>query len=120
VFREDNRRVNDRIILVATRLDIKNKFRRLFQTYLGVFLRVDTNSNLTVGQLEWRWFRSDRPLEDMVKYDSESRGPLGAVTLLWRLGLLHPLSSCGALITIIMLFVDPFAQQVIRVTYTHI
>lgn len=50
----------------------------------------------------------------MVKYDSASRGPLGALKLIWQLGLRHPLSSCGALITILMLVIDPFAQQIIR------
>ncbi len=49
-----------------------------------------------------------------MNYDSASRGPLGALKLLWQLGLRHPLSSCGALITILMLVIDPFAQQIIR------
>jgi len=49
-----------------------------------------------------------------VNYDSASRGPLGALKLLWQLGLRHPLSSCGALITILMLVIDPFAQQIIH------
>ena len=66
------------------------------------------------GQLKWRWFRKDRPLDDVAQYDSASRGPLGSTTLLWRLGLRHPLASCGALITIVMLVIDPFAQQIIR------
>ena len=34
--------------------------------------------------------------------------------LLWRLGLQHPLPSSGAFITILMLAIDPFAQQIIR------
>ena len=67
-----------------------------------------------LGQLKWRWFRQDRPLDDVAQYDSASRGPLGSTTLLWRLGLRHPLASCGALITILMLVIDPFAQQIIR------
>lgn len=66
------------------------------------------------GQLKWRWFRKDQPLDDMARYDSASRGPLGSTALLWRLGLRHPLASCGALITIVMLAIDPFAQQIIR------
>ena len=64
--------------------------------------------------MKWRWFRKDRPLDDVAQYDSASRGPLGSSTLLWRLGLRHPLASCGALITILMLVIDPFAQQIMR------
>lgn len=67
-----------------------------------------------LGQLKWRWFRNARLLGDIVTYDSASRGPLGALQLLWRLRLRHPLSSCGALISVLVLTVDPFAQQIIR------
>src|SRR5277367_1653535 len=47
-----------------------------------------------LGQLKWTWFRRERPLEDLVKYDEASRGPLGALKLLWRLRAHQPLSSC--------------------------
>ncbi|KAF7510845.1 hypothetical protein GJ744_005945 [Endocarpon pusillum] len=67
-----------------------------------------------LSQLKWTWFKCGRPLEDFVKYDQASRGPLGAVNLLWRLRAQHPLSSCGALITIIVVAIDPFAQQIVR------
>lgn len=70
--------------------------------------------SMCVGQLKWRWFKENRPLQDIVIYDSASRGPLGALTLIYLLGLRHPLSSIGALITIFMLVIDPFAQQIIR------
>ena len=73
-----------------------------------------TDVDVGLGQLKWRWFREGRPLHDVAQYDSASRGPLGSTSLLWRLGLRHPLASCGALITIVMLVIDPFAQQIIR------
>ena len=67
-----------------------------------------------LGQLKWIWLQNDRPLEDLVHYDHATRGPLGALNLLWRLGLRQPLSSVGALITIITLLVDPFTQQILH------
>ena len=67
-----------------------------------------------IGQLKWLWFQENRSLQDIVKYDSATRGPLGSLFLLRTLGFQHPLSSLGGLITILMLAVDPFSQQVIR------
>ena len=67
-----------------------------------------------LGQLKWRGFQRDRPLDDLVKYDQATRGPLGALSLLWHLRLRHPLSSAGALIAVVVLAVDPFTQQIIH------
>lgn len=67
-----------------------------------------------LGQLKWQWLQRSRPLRDLVQYDDATRGPLGALGLLWRLRLREPLSSIGALITLLVLVVDPFTQQVIR------
>lgn len=67
-----------------------------------------------LGQLKWSWFTKDRPLKDIVKYDNASRGPSGALALIWRLRTRHILASFGALITILALVVDPFAQQIVR------
>jgi hypothetical protein len=68
-----------------------------------------------LGQLKWSWFgKESRPLDDLVKYDDATRGPLGAVRLLWRLRARDLLSSFGALIVILALGLSPFAQQVIR------
>ncbi|KAL6716055.1 hypothetical protein ACLMJK_007017 [Lecanora helva] len=67
-----------------------------------------------IGQLKWQWFQHERPLKDIATYDSASRGPLGSILLLWTLGPRYPLASCGAFITVLMLAIDPFAQQIIR------
>ena len=63
-----------------------------------------------LGQLKWRRFQGDRPLNDLVKYDQATRGPLGR----HHLRLRHPLSSVGALITVVVLAVDPFGVQIIH------
>ena len=67
-----------------------------------------------LGQLKWRRLERDRPLDEFVKYDQATRGPLGALRLLWKLRLRHPLSSAGALIALVVLAIDPFAQQIIH------
>jgi hypothetical protein len=66
-----------------------------------------------LGQLKWNWLERSRPLQDLVHFDNATRGPLGAVGLLWRLRARH-LSSIGALISLLVLGLDPFMQQVIR------
>ena len=67
-----------------------------------------------LGQLKWRRLQRDRPLDEFVKYDQATRGPLGALRLLWQLRLRHPLSSTGTLIALVVLAIDPFAQQIIH------
>ena len=67
-----------------------------------------------LSQLKWRRFAQDRPLDDLLRYDEASQGPWGAVRLLWRLRLQHPLSSIGAFITLFVLLTDPTTQQIIR------
>jgi hypothetical protein len=68
----------------------------------------------SLGQLKWNWFRHNRPLEDLVTYDSASRGPLGALKLLWRLRQRHLLASFAAFITVVITVIDPFGQLIIH------
>lgn len=68
-----------------------------------------------LGQLKWTWFRRVRPLEDMTRFDSATRGQLGALQLLSRLRLhQHPLACLGALLTLVIMAIDPVAQLTIR------
>ena len=67
-----------------------------------------------IGQLKWSWFGKVRPLADLVNYDDASRGPSGALSLLWRLRGRHFLASLGAVITVLALATDPFAQQIVH------
>ena len=53
-------------------------------------------------------------MQDLVTYDSASRGPLGALALLWTVNFRHILSSLGALIVVLALATEPFAQQIIH------
>lgn len=39
----------------------------------------------TISQFTWIWYMQPRPFQDLVYYDSASRGPLGSFRLLLRL-----------------------------------
>lgn len=65
-----------------------------------------------ISQWKWAYFRSNRRrLADLDIIEEASRGPLGSVQMLtsvtWGLGTL------GAIVTIVALGIDTFAQQVI-------
>jgi hypothetical protein len=67
-----------------------------------------------IGQLKWLHFEQKlRTLSDLDTFDSASRGPLGAMQLLWNVNRNARAASFGALITLVALTVDPFAQAVI-------
>jgi len=79
-----------------------------------------------ISHLKWIAVTRPQPLSTFVTYDTASRGPLGALALLWEnmhnldmhnLGKLHALpfiSSFGALLTVLIFLLDPFSQQIIR------
>jgi hypothetical protein len=71
----------------------------------------------SVGQLKWLWFsgRKERPLYDLQSFDDATRGPWGSMMVLMRWPHKgHFLISLGALITVVSLAFDPFAQQILR------
>jgi hypothetical protein len=63
-----------------------------------------------LGQLKWRWFERERPLNHLTAFEDASRGAWGSLTLLQMLKGCHIIASCGAFITLAALLVDPFAQ----------
>lgn len=66
-----------------------------------------------IGQWKWIYYRSEtRPLEDLDTIDDASRGPYGAVLLLAK-SRLAGVATVGALVTILALGIDTFAQQVL-------
>lgn len=66
-----------------------------------------------ISQLKWLYFeRKAHPLNELQIFDDASRGPWGALQLLWRVNLGAVLASCGSALTIVALAMDPFAQQV--------
>jgi hypothetical protein len=88
-----------------------------------VVLKAAAGLVLAQGISHLKWVAAARPqsLSSFIAHDEASRGPLGALKLLWknqyRSGGLHIsayISSLGALITIFVLLMDPFLQQVVR------
>jgi hypothetical protein len=68
----------------------------------------------SISQSKWLWFKKgSRRLYDMHVFDSASRGALGSIKFLVRIR--WQLSTLGAIITILSVLVDPFAQQVIQI-----
>jgi hypothetical protein len=69
-----------------------------------------------ISQRKWEWFEAikERPLSHLQKFDSGSRGVLGAVQLLpmvlWR----DPITLTATLILITSFLVGPFVQQASR------
>ncbi|KAF8860794.1 hypothetical protein BDZ45DRAFT_298933 [Acephala macrosclerotiorum] len=67
-----------------------------------------------LGQLKWTWFGNTRPLRDLERFDEASRGPVGAFKLIWAIRGRNFLTTFRAVITIIAIAIDPFAQQIVR------
>lgn len=69
-----------------------------------------------LGQLKWNLFQNPAPLYQMQVIDQASRGPWGSLEILLR-GLFGSrtgsLTYIGALLTVLALAVDPFAQQIL-------
>jgi hypothetical protein len=69
-----------------------------------------------IGHLKWTFFEKPRTLDFMHTFDIATRGPLGASKFLWKTQIRSPVASCAALVTVILLFFQPFMQQAIEVS----
>jgi len=69
-----------------------------------------------LGQLKWDYFQ-DRPrsVQHMQTFDEASRGPWGALVLLYKMRGRAVLAAFASMVTILMLAFEPFAQQIIEV-----
>ncbi|KAI4600355.1 hypothetical protein KJ359_000709 [Pestalotiopsis sp. 9143b] len=65
-----------------------------------------------ISQLKWLWYRKLGAVRDIQTFDEASRGTWGSAKLLVSTRGIH-LGKLGAIITIILLAVDPFVQQVV-------
>ncbi|GMG03699.1 hypothetical protein COH20_003092 [Aspergillus flavus] len=69
-----------------------------------------------LSQLKWNRYRNSVPLYDMQAIDQASRGPWGALELLW-IGLpqlrMDALTLAAAFMTVLAVAIDPFAQQIL-------
>ncbi|KAK3295021.1 uncharacterized protein B0H64DRAFT_200452 [Chaetomium fimeti] len=70
-----------------------------------------------ISQLKWRHFRTrHRPLSHLDLVDDASRGPWGALVVLFQLPRFSLVISMLALVTIINLGVEPSAQQLLDIS----
>ncbi|KAH6616770.1 hypothetical protein C7974DRAFT_475168 [Boeremia exigua] len=68
-----------------------------------------------LSHLKWTWAVKDfKSLSDIVVHDDASRGPLGALQLLFHFRWKNPRSSLGAAVILMLLALDPFTQQIVR------
>lgn len=67
-----------------------------------------------IGQFQWSWYRSPRPLGDVALYQEAGRGPMGAFRWLCSLYLRQPVVALAAIITIAGIALDPFFQQLVQ------
>jgi len=65
-----------------------------------------------LGQLKWHWFHKSNAMWDFEIFDKASRGPLGALMLLFRTKG-RSLAALGALLIVLLLAIDTFFQQVV-------
>jgi hypothetical protein len=68
-----------------------------------------------LGQLKWNWFHNSKAMWDFEIFDKASRGPLGALMLLYRTKG-RSLAALGALLILLLLAIDTFFQQVAEIS----
>ncbi|KAK5071918.1 hypothetical protein LTR51_006402 [Lithohypha guttulata] len=107
------------LLLVADKPLPRLPFRISVNTLIAVFattLKVATAFVLAEGlsQMKWSWYSDAKPLHHFLVYDNASRGPWGALQLLWHLRLKAVIASLGAFITVAALFIDPLSQQLVH------
>lgn len=89
-----------------------NALISVYPTVLKAAITAVLSSGL--AQLQWALFTSPRPLHDAVRYDEATRGPWGALQILWFHRLRQPLAALGALLVVLTVAFDPFVQQLLR------
>lgn len=92
-------------------------------TLIAIFATMSKSAMLLViseclSQLKWVYFEQrDQRLIDLQIFDDASRGPIGAIQLLFRIRRRAFAASFGAVLTILALAQDAFYQEIYS-TYT--
>ena len=67
-----------------------------------------------LGQLKWVFFEQrEHQLADFDHFDEATRGPWGATWFIWKVNRRAIVATCGAVLAILILAMDPFSQQVL-------
>ncbi|GAW14077.1 hypothetical protein ANO14919_034690 [Xylariales sp. No.14919] len=65
-----------------------------------------------ISQIQWAWFRRERPLYDIHVFDQASRGVMGSLVLLWRIRFRH-FVVLGAVLMSLSFLTSPITQLAI-------
>jgi hypothetical protein len=68
---------------------------------------------MCLSQLKWSYFEKPRQLAHMQVFDNASRGPWGALVLLWKTRGMAWMAGVGALVTVLLMTFETFSQQAI-------
>jgi hypothetical protein len=67
-----------------------------------------------IGQLKWVYVQQRyHRVRDIELFDNASRGPWGSLIFFWRVRWKASVASVGALLCVLTLAMDPFAQMVL-------
>lgn len=66
-----------------------------------------------LSQGKWLQFVRPSKLQAMDDFDEASRGPWGALTMIFRVNAYRGLSTLAAVVTVLALGIGPFTQQVV-------
>ncbi|KAK0102987.1 hypothetical protein ONS96_005600 [Cadophora gregata f. sp. sojae] len=86
-------------------------------TYISFFATISKASMIfasaeSISQLKWLWFQKPRNLHDIEIFDDASRGPMGALRLVFKMRA-RRLAAIGGAVTVLSIVMEPFTQQVV-------
>jgi hypothetical protein len=101
-----------------TNWSLADKIGLTLNAYISILSKMAGASLLlpvseALGQLKWSWFQQNsKQMWDFEIFDNASRGPWGSLLLLIRTKG-KALAALGAMITLCLMALDPFFQQVV-------
>ncbi|KAK8091869.1 hypothetical protein PG997_002230 [Apiospora hydei] len=88
-----------------------NSLVSVFSTLAKTALALPVAS--VISQMKWVWFEEPRRLADLQTFDRASRGPWGALQLVWDTKGRAWITKAACILSIVALAYEPTAQQVL-------
>ncbi|KAK8117428.1 uncharacterized protein PG998_005709 [Apiospora kogelbergensis] len=88
-----------------------NSLISIFSTLAKTALMLPLGS--VISQMKWVWFEKPRALTDLQTFDRASRGPWGALKLIWDTKGKAWITKLACVLTVVALAFEPTAQQVL-------
>ena len=67
-----------------------------------------------LSQQKWIWSIRDRTVMDLAVFDRATRGPWGAILLMFRVSTISYMGLFGSVTIVFAIAIGPFAQQIVR------